>query len=214
MKFAVIVASQRPASQSAKVGRAISAALVALDPTHEVYTLDLGAHPLPLWDEGKWQAGSAWGAVWGPVSAELKGADAVVLITPEWSGMATPAAKNLLLLCDAGELAHKAGLIVSVSSGRGGSYPVAELRMSSYKNTRVCWIPDHLIIREVGAEVREPALWAEGALLAEGEGGEPLAPTLSEERLRFCVETLCVYAEALRAARGRLPRDDRFRNGL
>lgn len=212
MKFALIVTSHRPSSQSAKVGRAVEAALRALDPAHEALTLDLGARPLPLWDESKWRPEGALAQAWAPISAALKGADAVVLITPEWSGMATPAAKNFLLMCDGGELAHKAGLIVSVSSGRGGSYPVAELRMSSYKNTRVCWIPDHLIVREVGAEVREPSALA--GLAAEGEGGEPLSPTLTEERLRFCVETLCVYAEALAAARARLPRDERFRNGL
>ena len=31
----------------------------------------------------------------------------------------------------------------------GGSYPVVELRSFSYKNTKICWIPDHVIIRKV-----------------------------------------------------------------
>lgn len=30
-----------------------------------------------------------------------------------------------------------------------GSYPIAELRMSSYKNTKINYIPDHVIIRDV-----------------------------------------------------------------
>jgi len=29
---------------------------------------------------------------------------------------------------------------VTVSAMRGGSYPVRELRMSGYKNNRLCWI--------------------------------------------------------------------------
>jgi hypothetical protein len=37
-----------------------------------------------------------------------------------------------------------------VSAGTGGSYPVTELRISSYKNTRLCYIPDHVIVRNVG----------------------------------------------------------------
>lgn len=47
------------------------------------------------------------------------------------------------------ELAHKPALIVFVSSDDGGSYPVAESRMSSYKNSRICYLPEHLIIRNV-----------------------------------------------------------------
>ena len=31
----------------------------------------------------------------------------------------------------------------------GGAYPVSELRSSSYKNTKICWIPEHVIIRKV-----------------------------------------------------------------
>ena len=48
---------------------------------------------------------------------------------------------NIFLLCGNGEFSHKPGLIVSVSSGNGGAYPIAELRSSSYKNTHIMWIP-------------------------------------------------------------------------
>ena len=63
--------------------------------------------------------------------------------------MATPIAKNFFLICNKGELAHKPGLIVSISSGNGGAYPVSELRSSSYKNTHIMWIPEQIIIRNV-----------------------------------------------------------------
>ena len=71
------------------------------------------------------------------------------MVVPEYGGMATPIAKNLFLLCDDGELFHKPGLIVSVSSGNGGAYPITELRSSSYKNTHIMWIPENIIIRNV-----------------------------------------------------------------
>jgi NAD(P)H-dependent FMN reductase len=62
----------------------------------------------------------------------------------------TPAhLKNFFLVVDSNRLAYKPALIVGVSSGRGGAYPVAELRVSSYKNTKIHYIPDHLIIRDV-----------------------------------------------------------------
>ena len=37
----------------------------------------------------------------------------------------------------------------AVSASDGGAYVIAELRMSSYKNNRLCWIPEHLIARQV-----------------------------------------------------------------
>ena len=46
-------------------------------------------------------------------------------------------------------LAHKPALIIAVSSSDGGAYPVAELRMSSYKNTRICDISEQIIARHV-----------------------------------------------------------------
>ena len=57
--------------------------------------------------------------------------------------------KNFFLLPNTISMAHKPALIVSVSEGFGGSYPINELRISSYKNTHICYIPQHIIIRKV-----------------------------------------------------------------
>jgi NAD(P)H-dependent FMN reductase len=70
--------------------------------------------------------------------------------------MACPALKNLFLYAGRRELAHKPGLLVGVSSGQGGAYPLSELRASSYKNGRICFIPEQLIIRQVEAVLNEP----------------------------------------------------------
>ena len=69
-------------------------------------------------------------------------------MTPEWNGMATPAIKNFFLYFSSSVLFHKPALIVTVSAGHGGAYPVIELRSSGYKNTKLCYIPEHVIIRE------------------------------------------------------------------
>jgi hypothetical protein len=68
--------------------------------------------------------------------------------------------KNLFLWCKAGEIAHKPALITAVSSWTWGAYPIAELRMSSYKNTKICYMPDQLIIRHVNS-VLNAELWGE-----------------------------------------------------
>src|SRR5690606_9950684 len=106
----------------------------------------LSKNPLPLFDETLWTNQEPWLTSWTPVSRELADCDGFVMVTPEWNGMVPAGLKNFFLLIR-DEFTHKAGMIVSVTSGISGSYPVAELRMSSYKNTRLCYIPDHVIVR-------------------------------------------------------------------
>lgn len=149
MKIGIISGSHRANSQSHKVADFIAGTLANEELGCKTWTLDLATTKLPLWDEGVWAGAEIWKAVWGPVANELAECQGFVIISPEWSGMATPALKNFFLLASARELGHKPGLIVTVSSGIGGSYPVAELRSSSYKNTRICYLPEHIIVRHV-----------------------------------------------------------------
>lgn len=145
MKFVLISGSHREHSQSAKVAHFTAQRLSMRG--HETHVLELARNPLPLWDEGVWQGSEAWRQSWGPFSEQLKSADGLVIVTPEWGGMVPPGLKNLFLLCNQNEMRHKPGLIIAVSAGVGGSYPVAELRMSSYKNSGICYLPEHIIVR-------------------------------------------------------------------
>ena len=54
------------------------------------------------------------------------------------------------------ELVHKPALLIGVSATRGGSYPIAELRMSSYKNTYLVYIPNHVIVQHVESVLNTP----------------------------------------------------------
>lgn len=150
MKYAIISGSHRPQSQSGKVARFVAARLQALEPASSSYLLDLGKTPLPWWDEGVWRGDPAIMDAWGPVSAELAGSGAAIVIAPEWGGMVPAALKNFFLLAGDGCLYHKPGLIIGVSASRNGAYPVAELRVSSYKNTHLQYISEHVIVRQVG----------------------------------------------------------------
>jgi len=149
MKTGIIVGSHRVNSQSKRVAHWIENRLTALALTDEIYTLELATARLPLWDEGLWTGDEQWKNTWGPYSKELSSCDAFIVVAPEYGGMVPPALKNIFLLCSNQELAHKPALIVGVSAGRSGNYPISELRMSGYKNTRICYIPDHMVLRNV-----------------------------------------------------------------
>jgi NAD(P)H-dependent FMN reductase len=202
MKFFILSGSHRAEAQSLKVARYLEKVIAAEIPGASVHLFSLSGNPLPLWDEA---TGGAPDALWDPISAELKAADALVVITPEWSGMATPGVKNFLLNCTAAEVGHKPGLIVTVSASRGGSYPVAELRMSGGKNNRLCWLPEHVIVQHVENSLNAP----------DGDPGLGKEDATIRKRLRYALRLLTEYGRALQAVRTSGVVDHKtFRNGM
>jgi NAD(P)H-dependent FMN reductase len=202
MKVGIISGSHRINSQSIKIARWIETRFNSLALTQRVYTLELATANIPFWDEGMWNGEEKWKSIWSKHSIELSACDAFVIIAPEYGGMVPPALKNIFLLCSNQELAHKPALIVGVSAGRSGSYPIVELRMSGYKNTRICYLPDHMIIRE-----------AEKMFLAE----EPQSPVETDVRARldYFLRVLKEYAKALSTVRASGVIDTKsFPNGL
>ncbi|MBM9578047.1 NAD(P)H-dependent oxidoreductase [Leptospira sp. 201903070] len=200
MKLAIISASHRKISQSAKVAEWMKTRLISFG--HQVWVLDLGNYKLPVWDDSFWDGGEGWDKIWKPIESELDQADALVFVTPEYSGMASPGLKNFLLYCNNKIIGHKPVLIGAVSSSRGGSYPVAELRMSSYKNTKVCYIPEHIIVRDAENVLNEPeAVSREDSYL--------------RERIDFALKILVSYGEALKIVRATgLTVRKEFSNGM
>ena len=142
-----------------------------------------------MWDESVWTEDRAkWDESWSPVAKELQSADAVVVVVPEWGGMVPSGLKNFFLLCGNQELAHKPGLIVSVSGSRNGAYPVSELRMSSTKNNRLVYIPDHVIVRDA-------AKMLQGDEAANGDD------QYLRDRIDYSLKVLNSYAVALKPVR-------------
>jgi NAD(P)H-dependent FMN reductase len=149
MKIGLIVGSNRKNSQSRRVADIIDNRITSQHSAVTTEIFDLAKIDVPLWSADKWDWASAVVKNWTPTSQALAEKDGFVVISPEWAGMVTPHLKNFLLMCDGGEVAHKPGMIVTVSSGLGGAYPVCELRSSGYKNNFIWWLPDHLVIRNV-----------------------------------------------------------------
>lgn len=203
MKISIISGSHRKSSQSLKVARFVQQTLEA-GLCDETYLLSLGDDPLPLWDEGVWDGDPQWQETLTPIKAQLASSDAVVVISPEYHGQVPAGLKNFFLLFGKNELGHKPGLIISVSSGDGGSYPVAELRMSSYKNSRICYIPDHVILRKV-----------ESVLNDNSEENDKRSDSYYRERLQWSLNILKEYAIALKMVRKSGATDsDTFKNGM
>ncbi len=192
MKISVISGSHRVDSQSEKVARRVQQELQAQNICEENYLYSLADNPLPLWDEEvwEWDKSKRWAPLLTPIARQLESSDGFVIVSPEWHGMAPAGLKNFLLLWTRGEVAHKPALIVTVSVADGGSYPVAELRMNSYKNNRICYLPEHLIIRYVDTVFNSDA-----------SKNKPSAEEYFQERLVYCLRMLGEYSKAFRLIR-------------
>lgn len=204
MKIMLISGSHRENSQSEKVACHIAQSLLDNQQASETEIFSLAGNPLPLWDEGIWKGDTQWQSLLDPLSDKLAASDGFVIISPEWHGQVPAGLKNFFLLWGKGELAHKPALIVTVSSGDGGAYPVAELRMSSYKNNRLCYIPEHIIVRNV-----------ESVLNADTSKNNPDADSYFRQRIVYAGGILSAYADALRAVRASgVTQTEIFRNGM
>ena len=199
MKISIIATSHRQKSQSQRISNILQLILNRLNTNLDLFSLDLGETNLPLWTPDKKNGDGIGGNTWKIISKNLNESDGFIFVVPEYGGMATPSAKNLFSLCGEGELTHKPGLIVSVSSGAGGAYPIADLRSFSYKNTHIMWIPENIIIRNV--EQYNP-----------GFHGTSI-PEWLDRRVNYTLKLLLEYALNMQPLRGLINRKD-FGNGM
>lgn len=204
MKISIISGSHRNPSQSAKIGRYIESHFKNEHTDIDPFLYLLADNPLPLWDQSVWESDEEWIKRLAPLKEQFNSSDAFVIITPEWHGQVPSGLKNLFLLFSRFELGHKPALIVAVSSGAGGAYPVAELRMSSYKNNRLCYIPEQLIIRDV-----------EKVFNDKPEDNDKESDIYYKDRLQWCLKILLGYGKALKTMRAETEiHHDKFSNGM
>jgi len=198
LKLVLLAGSSQPSSQSAKVAAYLRRRLLQLGhcAAADLGLIDLGASPLPLWPAAD------PGGTWADCAALLREADAVVLVSPEWHGMASPALKNFFVYAGRRELGHKPALLVGVSAGQGGAYPLSELRASSYKNCRLCYLPEQLIVRQVEA-------------VLNGDSAVDEADARIRARADWALQVLLHYARAMRPLRTAIRFDSAdFANGM
>lgn len=185
MKIVLISGSGRKDSQSLKITTWLDRQLKNIDVETEV--LDLQQIDLPIRHEDIWQ--DMGEKVAEDLRSSLESADGFVVVSPEWAGMASPALKNMFLYVNKA-MAHKPALLATVSSGGGGAYPIAELRTSSYKNSYLTYIPEHLRITEAEDKFEDDDI-------TQGEKGDVYLKTRAVHSLELLVE----YAKALKLVR-------------
>lgn len=202
VKIVLVAGSVRRNAQTHRIAEIAERELQRLGA--ETDLISLRDIDVPLWSEEKGAADkpadSFWATDWPALSARVAAGEGFVFLTPEWHGMATPHLKNFIFCCENRELAFKPAYLVTVSGGVGGTHPIAELRISSYKNTYLHWLPEHLIVRDA-------------AKFRPGEADDAAPPWLAP-RMTHGLELLCAYAKAARPIRETVVDLDLLRNGM
>lgn len=189
MNLIIVSGSHRKESNSIRCAHFIKSMLSSSDAFTDVSILDLSKNDIPLWDEGVWENHPSW-EKWFAIEKSVTSADAFVFICPEWGGMVPPALKNFLLLCSHRSTGHKPVYIIGISHSNGGAFPIFELRSSGYKNSKLCFICEHLILRGIGEFIDLDFVFTQGS-------NELM-------RLRYGLDCLSLYAKALSVIRGEL----------
>lgn len=193
MNICIISASTREKSASLNVANFVCTQLKQLSVTSQVSILDLHQANLPMWQEGLTPNSD--------IEKKLNQADGFVFVVPEWHGMTPPAFKNIFFFFNAC-FAHKPVYIVSVSAGTGGRYPISELRMSSYKNSFINYIPVSTVVDHVNDTIND-----KGEFIAQSD----FIAQRIDEGLQFLLE----YSHALCQVRdSAIFKEKRFKNGL
>ena len=203
MKITIIAGSHRKNSQSDKVAQFFQKQINATEGL-EADVLSLAGNPFPLWDESIWSKSPKWETLLETPRKQLQESDAFIVISPEWHGQVPAGLKNFFLIFGKDELGHKPALITSISAGEGGTYPVAELRMSSYKNNRITYLPEHLIIKKVESVFNE-----DETLNDERSHG------YLSKRFTWSLDILVGYGKALKNVRETVNvNSDKYGNGM
>lgn len=193
MKITIISASTRNNSQSRRVSDYLSSRLTKLNIENTV--LDLNEKRLPLYDD---TGEGPWKELWSEMSNLLEHSDGFVFVSPEWDGMFSVGLHNMFHYADK-ELADKPVLAVGVSSGRGGRYPLQQMRTMGYKNRSFVVIPESLYYDHIKESLVEGSLTDDRAT----------------KRTDYVLKVLVEYTKALGGVRRSEVIDyEKFPNGL
>lgn len=181
MNVCVISASMRKKSQSRKVSDYLCRRLNAFN--NNAWVLDLYETKLPMFDDGETQAENI-----NEVLRQIDDAEAYVFVSPEWNGMMSHGLINMFHYVKH-QMSNKPAMLVGVSSGRGGAYPIADMKLLGQKNKHFVISPENLIV----SNVKE--------IFNDDSQDENIPDILVKKRADYSLRVLVEYAKALKQVR-------------
>lgn len=176
----VISASMRKESQSLKVSNWLVDHAKSLGCDADL--VDLNKTTLPMFDletpaDNK-----------DEIVGKIAKADGVVFVSPEWAGTMSHGLINMMHYVGT-ELAHKPVMLTGVSAGRGGQYPVMQMRSMQYKNSHFVISPEALVVQDCNN------------MLNDHDMNDEADDIIIKKRADYSLKILVEYAKALGSVR-------------
>lgn len=182
MTIAIVGSSMRENAQSLKIAKWLKDhAEKKLDCNVEL--LDLHELALPMFTTSQENDASV-----GKVLEVFEQADAAVFVSPEWDGMMSHGLVNMQHYLGH-ELANKPVMLVGVSAGRGGHYPIMQMRTMGYKNNHYIISPEALVVQGVNDTFNDHDM------------SEHVSDKMLKDRADYGLKVLIEYAKALKSVR-------------
>ncbi|MDQ2973390.1 MAG: NAD(P)H-dependent oxidoreductase [bacterium] len=183
MKITVVSGSTRNGSKTLEVSSHLKKLLK--DSDVDVELIDLNEMRLPLYDDDTVKQNKTW----VEMLPKLQSSDGFIFASPEWDGMFSVGLHNLFYYTasatDTKPLAHKPVLLVGVSAGLGGAYPIAQMKSMGQKNNHFVVIPENLRFAHVGDALVDGEIKIQGL----------------KARTEYSLKILIEYAKAIKVVR-------------
>jgi azobenzene reductase len=187
MKITIINGSNREEAQSYRISQWVQARLKTTQPDLETELIDLRKVDMSFIPDEYWAGKSEKAKAMAEEYKKIDQSDAVIIVTPEWGGAASPVLKHFILMSGY-SLAHKPVLTVGVSATpTGGIRPVEDIK-HTFKNARGVFMPEPIVINNVNGFALSDKV--------ESEHDQYIFP-----RLDYAVKLLKEYAKGLKQVR-------------
>ncbi len=146
MKLVILSGSTRNRSTSRKV--AISVEKLA-EQTHffdHIQLLDFANLSLPIWDKTLKKELTEWSHEWKPVAEIMNGADAIIIISPEWEEVCL---ENFYAFCQQDALSLIPGAVLRIDSNCRGTYSSKDMWMTNFRNNSTSLLVDHFNVATI-----------------------------------------------------------------
>jgi len=184
----------RKESQSLKISNWLSAHATTLGAESSV--LDLHETTLPMFDP------AAPAENKDTILQMMNEADGFVFVSPEWNGMMSHGMANLMHYIGT-EMANKPVMLVGVSAGRNGHYPVLQMRTMGYKNNHFVITPEALVVQDCNGAFNDTDM------------SDDADDSYLKSRADYALKILIEYSKALQSVRDSDVVDlETFTNGM
>lgn len=146
MKLVILSGSTRNRSTSRKVAVSVQQMAERSQCFDDIELLDFAKLSLPIWDRTLKGELTEWREEWQSVTDKMQGADAIIIVSPEWEEVCL---ENFYAFCQLDGLPLIPGAVLRIGSNCRGAYSSTDLWMTNFCHNSACLLLDHFNVATI-----------------------------------------------------------------